>query len=315
MKLGSLLDENLIAISREVSPIGESIAEILGLIVSGHSIESEMGSLMKKLDPQIKRGGLIVGRKVSFFHLVIPEIEKSCLALKVMGKQEGMLLFLLSTPRTSPKFYLQVSAALQSLSRDKGLLERVKRTDEARDILEILSDPDFVLNPRIEVKDVMRKDLPTVESDAPLRAVVEHMVFKGLGGMVVTDASKKVLGVITEADLIRVFLPEMMVTLGESDQRSDDLGQKETIGERFKVKDFMTRSVMCVSEEALISEVATLMINKKVNRLPVVKEGKLVGIASLQDIIHQNDTKSFRLETDEDVILEVCLYRIRLDNG
>jgi CBS domain-containing protein len=287
MKLVSLLDEKLISISREVSPIGDSIEELLGLIVSGHSIESEMKSLMRKLESQIKRGGLIIGHKVSFFHLVIPEVETSCLAMKSMGGQEGMILFLLSTPRSSPKFYLQVSAALQTFSRDRPLLNRFKGAENPGDLLDIIGETDIVLNPRIVVKDVMRKDLPTVESDAPLSAVVEHMVFKGLGGMVVTDASEKVLGVITESDLIQVFLPELMATLGESDQRSDDPVQQVGIGERYKVKDFMTRSVMCVSEDAPITEVATLMINKKVSRLPVVKEGKLVGIASLKDIIRQ----------------------------
>ncbi len=287
MKLVSLLDERLIVISHEVSPIGDSIEELLGLIVSDHSIVGEKKSLVKKLEPQIKRGGLVVGHKVSFFHIVIPEIETSCLALKLMGGQDGMVLFLLSTPRSSPKFYLQVSAALQTFSRDKALLNRFKGAKKADDLLQMIGESDIVLNPRIEVKDVMRKDLPTVESEAPLSAVVEHMIFKGLGGMVVTDAGDKVLGVITESDLIQVFLPELMSTLGESDQRSDDLVHQESIGERYKVKDFMTRIVMCVSEDTPITEVATSMINKKVNRVPVVREGKLVGIASLNDIIRQ----------------------------
>jgi CBS domain-containing protein len=287
MKLISLIEESLIGISREISPIGKSISEILDSMVSGHPVKSKVETFLQKLEPQIQRGGLTIGPKVSMFHLTIPEISDSRLAIKSMGGQEGILLFFLSTPRTSPKFYLQVAAALRTLASDRDLLVKVKSAEIPSELWELINDSEIDLNPRVEVKNVMRKDIPSVKSDEMLGVVVEQMVFKGMGGLVVTDAAKKVLGVITESDLVRLFLPELMATLGESDHRDSETSQPENIGERYQVKDFMTRSVMCVSEDTPITEVATLMINKKVSRLPVVKEGKLVGIASLHDIIRE----------------------------
>ncbi len=285
MKLVSLLEENLIVISREVSPIGESLEEILDLVMSGYQVQRSRDALLKKLGPQVKRGGFKVGEKASMFHLTIPEIEDSRLAVKSMGGKDGTLLFFLSTPRTSPKFYLQVAAALRTMVADDSLIQGIKSAENSRVFFDLLDSSDIVLNPRIEVKNIMKKDLLSIESEATLNNVVEQMVFMGTGGLVVTDASKKVLGVITESDLVRVFLPELMATLGESDQRDSEASQPGDIGERYKAKDFMSRSVMCVSEDTTITEVATLMINKKVMKIPVVREGKLVGIASLQDII------------------------------
>jgi CBS domain-containing protein len=285
MKLVSLLEENLIVISRDVSPIGESLEEMLDLVISGYQVQSSKDALLKKLTPQVKRGGFKVGEKVSMFHLTIPEIEDSRLAVKSMGGKDGTLLFFLSTPRTSPKFYLQVAAALRTVAADDGLIQGIRSAENARLFFDLLDSSDVVLNPRIEVKNIMKKDLLSIESEATLDAVVEQMIFKGSGGLVVTDSSKKVLGAITESDLVRVFLPELMATLGESDQRDIEASPHGDIGERYKVKDFMSRSVMCVSEDTTITEVATLMVNKKVRKIPVVREGKLVGIASLQDII------------------------------
>ncbi len=287
MKLSSLLEERLIIISQEISPVEGSLAEMLRRVVEGCVPGGGVETFMEKLKPQVRRGGLRIGDKVTMYHLAIPEIEDVRLAVKSMGGKDGVLIFVLSTPRTSPKYYLQVAAAIRTMTEDRELLSNLKKSTTPASFFETLDATDVVLNPRIEVKDVMRRDTPSVESEDKLNAVVESMIFRGTGGIVVTDADKKVLGVVTESDLVRIFLPEMMETLGESDLISSDPGQEVEIGERYTVKDFMTRSVMCVSEDTPITEVATLMINKKVKRLPVVTEGKLVGSVSLKDIIHE----------------------------
>jgi len=283
MKLVSLLEEGLITISQEVSPTGKSAVELLDLLISGDTVDRER--LLEKLNPQIQRGGLSLGSNVSMFHLTIPEIGDSRLAATLMGGKTGVLMFLLSTPGMAPKFYLQVAAALRSMAGDHELLKRIKLSRNANDFIAALESSSVIVNPRIEVKDVMRRKPISVDSEATLNDVVELMVFEGMGGLVVTDSNGKVLGVITESDLVGVFIPELMATMGESDQREIESSTRGDIGERCKVKDFMARSVMCVSEDTPITEVATLMVNKKVRRIPVVTEGKLVGLISLQDII------------------------------
>ncbi len=283
MKLASLLEKGLITISPEVSPTGKSAVELLDLLISGDTVDRER--LLEKLNPQIQRGGLSLGGNVSMFHLTIPEIGDSRLAVKLMGGETGVFTFLLSTPRIAPKFYLQVAAALRAMAGDNELLKSIRLSRNANDFMASLESSSVIVNPRIEVKDVMRRKPTSVDSEATLNDVVALMVFEGMGGLVVTDSSRKVLGVITESDLVGVFIPELMATMGESDQREIESSTHGDIGERYKVKNFMARSVMCVSEDTPITEVATLMVNKKVRRIPVVTEGKLVGIISLQDII------------------------------
>jgi CBS domain-containing protein len=287
MKLASLLDERLIVVTAEVSPLGDALEELLDRVLALDGVEAGRPGHVENLRPQIDRGGLSIGTKISLFHLTIPEIGDSRLAVKLMGGWSGSLLFLLSTPRTSPKFYLQVAAALRAVAANREGLRGIMSAGSGAALLERIDATGVALNPRIEVRNIMRKNPPSVRSDDPLSAVVERMVFRGTGGLAVTDGEGKVLGVITQPDLVRVFLPELMTTLGGSDRRDDEPGSPEDMGERFRVKDFMARSVLCVSEDAPITEVATLMINKKARRLPVVREGKLVGIISLEDIIRE----------------------------
>ncbi|OGF97583.1 MAG: hypothetical protein A2Z06_00965 [Candidatus Glassbacteria bacterium RBG_16_58_8] len=287
MKLVSLLVDRLIAISAEISPVAEVVSELLGMVISDQDLDRSRAVLLEKLNPQTRRGGLNVGGKVSLFHLAIPEIGDSRLAVKAMGGEGGSLLFFLSTPRPSPKFYLQVAGALRAMAADKDLLGRVKGARAPRQFRRVLDHSGIVLNLRIEVGDVMSRDLPAIDSEEKLSTVIEQMVLRDRGGIVVTDPSQKVLGVITEFDLVGIFLPELMATLGESDQRDGEPRPQDDIGERFRVKDFMSRSVMCVSEDTPITEVATLMVNKNVRRLPVVQEGKLVVVISLRDIIRE----------------------------
>jgi len=53
------------------------------------------------------------------------------------------------------------------------------------------------------------------------------------------------------------------------------------------VRDVMTRQVLCVSPEQPLAEVAALMANKDVDRVPVVREGRLVGFLTRGDIVRK----------------------------
>jgi CBS domain-containing protein len=54
-----------------------------------------------------------------------------------------------------------------------------------------------------------------------------------------------------------------------------------------RVRDIMSRSVLCIAEEMGLNEVATLMINKDVEQVPVVSDGRLVGVLTRSDIIRK----------------------------
>lgn len=144
----------------------------------------------------------------------------------------------------------------------------------------------------MKIKDIMTRDVITVTRETTIKEVARLLVSHKVSGLPVVDENGKVIGVVSEGDLIyqdmKLHTPAFLEILGgiiylENPQRLGHDLMKMTAS---KVGAIMTSKVFTINEDASVSDAATLMIEKKVNRLPVVdKEGKLVGIVTRQDLI------------------------------
>lgn len=143
------------------------------------------------------------------------------------------------------------------------------------------------------IKDIMTRGIVTVREDDTVEKCANLLITHNLSGLPVLDESGKVKGIVTEGDLIRrasrVKGPAALEVLGgifylESPKKfMDDL--KKTMGN--SAKDIMTKDVITVDPDKLIEEAATLLVQNKIKRLPVIdKEGNLIGIVSRKDIMN-----------------------------
>ena len=107
------------------------------------------------------------------------------------------------------------------------------------------------------------------------------MVRAGLGALPVIDEEQRVVGMVSEREVIRHLLTTQVFS--GADVRS---AMPPGAGPR-SVRDVMSRQVMCVAPEQPIAEVASLMSNKDVDRVPVVREGQLVGFLTRGDIVRK----------------------------
>jgi len=138
----------------------------------------------------------------------------------------------------------------------------------------------------------MTKDVITVTMDDNVEKCASLLIKHNLSGLPVLDESGKLVGIVTEGDLIRrasrIKGPAVLEVLGgliylDSPKKfMDEL--KNSMGQ--KAGDVMTKKVVTIDPEQTIEEGATLLVEKKVKRLPVVdKKGELVGIVSRRDIM------------------------------
>ncbi len=88
---------------------------------------------------------------------------------------------------------------------------------------------------------------------------------------------------VTDRDLLRHFMPTIPRAGGRERPAADT---SRNIGDT-PVREIMSRSVMCIPEEQALTEVAGIMVNKDVERLPVVHEGKLTGFLTRSDIVRK----------------------------
>lgn len=151
----------------------------------------------------------------------------------------------------------------------------------------------------MKVQDVMTRDVVTCKPNDTIESVVKLMSEKDISGLPVADDGK-VVGIVTEADIMRLlsvprpsgtlWLPSPLEVLFEIPVK--ELLQLRKLQQSYKdvgeqtVDTIMRKDVISISPDADIEDAAALMVRHKVNRLIVLKDGKLVGIITRDDIIH-----------------------------
>lgn len=141
-------------------------------------------------------------------------------------------------------------------------------------------------------KDIMTSQVITVTKDTTVTEVARLLIEHKVSGLPVIDQEGRVVGMVSEGDLIyqdkKLHTPAFLEILGgviylENPQR---LGQDLSKMTAVKVAEIMTPKLYTVKEESTIEDIATIMIERQVNRVPVVDgAGKLVGIVSRQDVV------------------------------
>ena len=125
--------------------------------------------------------------------------------------------------------------------------------------------------------DIMSRDLVTLEESQNLKFLPEVMKLFRFRHMPVVDDGKRLVGLVTERDVLRVSASTLLPKSSE---------QTEYLARSFKVCDMMTRDVCSVHPETPLTEVARLMRREKIGCVPVVEgENTLVGIITEADFV------------------------------
>lgn len=149
----------------------------------------------------------------------------------------------------------------------------------------------------MQVKDIMTKKVITVKPDTPIYEVARLLFEQNLTGMPVIDESKKVVGIITEYDLMsrerHIHIPTFLDLMKEFKVRDTHQIKKRIKAiTQLQVKELMTQEVVRVSPDTEISQAAKIFADQHINPLPVVNEtGQLVGIVSRADIVKLFETR------------------------
>ncbi len=121
------------------------------------------------------------------------------------------------------------------------------------------------------VRDIMSKDVRVVRSDTTVKEIVATMNKFNIGSIIVVQGDRPV-GIITERDILRRLVEPCLAP------------------ETLTARHLMTSPVITISETASIEETARLMARKKIKKLPVMNNGKIVGIVSYTDIVFKVPT-------------------------
>jgi CBS-domain-containing membrane protein len=142
----------------------------------------------------------------------------------------------------------------------------------------------------VHVKDVMSRDVDTVRPDSNIQDIARLMTEKHLRALPVVDDNQRVVGIITESDLFlkEKGMPFSAVKLPALFQKWVDPAHLAEIYEdasHHTAADVMTNDVVSVAPDETIGHAALLLFKHDFKTLPVVEDGKLVGLISRVDFI------------------------------
>jgi CBS domain-containing protein len=160
----------------------------------------------------------------------------------------------------------------------------------------------------VRVKDVMTRDVVTVTPDTSLKDVARKLVELGISGTPVVDDDGSIVGVISEADLLTKERrePEDGGALARLMRRADP-AEKAKYAAR-TAREAMTSPAITIEGYWTIPTAAQVMLDRSVNRLPVVRQGRLVGVVTRADLV-----RAFA-RSDEEIAREVR-EQITLQDG
>jgi len=150
----------------------------------------------------------------------------------------------------------------------------------------------------MQIKDVMTTNVLTVDSDTSLKEVASTLAARHISGLPVVSKRGELVGVVSEGDiLMKEFPAERRGVFGRllHPHTAQDVAKLEarTAGQA------MTSPPITIAPDASLSAAAELMVHRRVNRLPVVEDGKLVGIVTRADIV-----RTFTRD-DDDIAREI----------
>ncbi|UCD93064.1 MAG: CBS domain-containing protein [Methanobacteriota archaeon] len=154
------------------------------------------------------------------------------------------------------------------------------------------------------VKDIMVKEVVVLSPEDTIAKATTKFAENNVSGCPVVDDQGALVGMLSEADILghlktqykrlkMRYPPEIMFGISFQEERKEkEIGQAfDEIGS-MKVKDLMRMDVVAATTNDTVEKVVRLMVRKKVNRIPIVQDGKLVGIVTRGDVIgglYQNE--------------------------
>jgi len=142
----------------------------------------------------------------------------------------------------------------------------------------------------LKAKDIMTKEVITVKPEATVEELARLLMDNKISGVPVVNDNKKLIGIVTENDLItqnkRFHIPTVIrlfdafILLGSGRMEEEIRKMAATT-----VDEICTKKIVSISEETTLDEIATIMAEQHVHLLPVLRESMVVGIVGKADMV------------------------------
>ena len=141
-----------------------------------------------------------------------------------------------------------------------------------------------------KVKDIMSRNVISINTGATVSKAIKILKNKHISGAPVLDDEKNLVGMVSESDILKLveYHPFLTPFLELLEDQPDDLKDSYQMASQKKISEIMSKHLITVHPDTEVAHAAAIMVEKNINRLPVVKEKNeriVIGIITRADIL------------------------------
>jgi CBS domain-containing protein len=294
VNLADLLSPDRVVVSLTATTVEGAARELLERLVASGTI-ADVEKLQERIDEDLPEDIVAMGDRAFLLHYRTEAVTALTLAIGTAtqpicrhltdGEQQcaRIMLLVVAPPRLAAR-YLQVVGAFARLLSSVERVDALLALPTAEALVAFPEFREYELPEQLTVREMMSERPITTRPDVPLRDAAREMVRTRVSALPVVDADGRLLGMLSSRDLVRDLLGNYLQGGGARHTPSKPSPVNRA---RRMVRDVMTRQVLCVSPDQPLAEVASLMSNKDIERVPVIRDGRLVGFLTRGDIVRK----------------------------
>jgi len=291
LKLSDFVPANQVVVPLRHDTVIGAAEELMGRLAQAGGI-SNVEKLRTRLTEDQPEDIVAMGDRAFLLHYRTDAVSDLRVALgtsqrpicREIGDSEtqcARIVLLIVAPRKFAAEYLQLVGAFARLLSKRPIIEQILEQRDAASLAALQAFQDYELPAQLSVRDIMTYQPKTIAPDIGLKDAAREMVRLGVGGLPVVDGDGLVVGMLGERELLRSLSGYLQGGRGEGPRSPGVPSARPT------VRDAMTRQVLCVSPDQALADVSSMMTNKDVDRVPVVRDGRIVGMLTRGDIVRK----------------------------
>jgi PTS system nitrogen regulatory IIA component len=295
MRLSTLLSEELVLADMSAGNKDEAIATLLALIGRRFPL-LDMETIAAAIDERERVENTSYGHGYAFPHARTDAVERMYIAVGVSKKGLSdktpddvtlRVVCLMLTPSNISQLYLQTLSAFARFARDPQNLKRLLDAKGVATVIKVIHQSAVNVDRELLVRDIMVEKVISVTTGQSLKEIANLFYKHRIGEMPVVDDQDRVVGQISNRDLIKAALSDFRSLLGKPAPAADlsmfdDLLKTQ---EKMTVDKIMQKNITTTTEDTPVVQLATEMLDKNLRIVPVARDGKLVGVVVMSDIV------------------------------
>ena len=295
MKLTNHLVKSCILLGMQAGTKQEAMSLLVNALCQEHRIGIPKAEIMKALADRDALDSTDMANGISIPHAKFAEFNDIVVAIGVpqtpIGKSPNPIRFivLILAGKAKTTSYVNLLSAIAQLASIEPLLRQLIVAKTPSAFLELIDASNVSITSGLCVQDIMTENVLSIKPETSLRELMDILYKHKLSYMPVVDHSGVILGEVSLLDIIAKGIPHyasMMANLSflNTFEAFDELLRNE---DKLKASDIMRPVSAKLEPTASVIQAAFELHQKQLRQLLVVKEGRLVGIVSITDIIRK----------------------------